>query len=381
MYLKNSLIVLLTFMMLGMGLISCHSPSSDIPAYLSEYAEEYAQDPRKANLEWFESADYGLFLHYGLYSILEKGAWVQFRDTIPLSDYMQLTEKFDAKNFDAARIVEVAEQAGMKYITLTSKHHDGFCLFDTKATDYNSMNAAAGRDLVKELYDACEAKGMALFLYYSYGADWHHPYFYNPEDGWEVARPHYQQPEPSYKYEKPEDFRHYVDFVHEQLTEMLTQYPGIAGIWFDPIMGYYANPELFPVDETYALIRKLSPHALISFKQGANGQEDYSAPERAGNAKVGNQYPVAKIAFERNQGKPTEICNTMQPHGWSYMKADDGKHKSADQVVEMVQNAKDIGANLLLNIGPKPDGSLPDEDIEALTEAAPRVAKVWASQK
>ena len=137
------------------------------------------------------------------------------------------------------------------------------------------MNSPAKRDLIKELYEACEEKGLGLFLYYSYGADWKHPYFYSRENGWQNARPAYIELQPEYKFKKDEDFKIYTDFVHAQLKEILTQYPKIAGIWFDPIMGYYSRPDLFPITETYALIRNLSPHALISFKQGANGDTNH----------------------------------------------------------------------------------------------------------
>ena len=134
-------------------------------------------------------------------------------------------------------------------------------------------------------------------------------------------------------------------------------------------MGYYHRPDLFPVDSTYALIRKLSPHALISFKQGANGDEDFAAPERSGGAMVGNEFEVAKIVYEKNKNKPKEICNTLQPHSWAYIKNDDGKHKKAKDILKMLDDANKLDANLLLNIGPKGNGSIPEEDIINLKEA------------
>ncbi len=349
-------------------LVSCSS-GGDIPSYLEDQEEAFKTDPRAANLDWFKNAEYGMFIHYGLYSLLEKGEWVQLRDTIPVAEYAKLKDRFTASAFNANQITDVAIKAGMKYITITSKHHDGFCLFETEATDFNVLNSPANRDLIKELYEACEEKGLALFLYYSYGADWKHPYFYSRESGWSAARPAYNEAQPEYKYEKEADFQIYVDFVHEQLREILTQYPNIAGIWFDPIMGYYSRPDLFPIDSTYALVRSLSPHALISFKQGANGEEDFMAPERGGNARVGQKFEVARKVYELNKGKPIEICNTLQPHAWGYNKQHDGNHKSAEEVLKMLSDAQAMGANLLLNVGPKGDGSFPEEDIQALLEA------------
>lgn len=362
-------IVVSVFLALGL------SGFCQVPSYLKDYKKEYKKDPRTANLNWFQDAQFGMFIHYGLYSQLGKGEWVQLLDTIPLDNYVKLKDKFTASGFDADFIVKLAKKAGMKYITITSKHHEGFCLFKTKETDYNSVDAPAHRDLIGELADACEKEGLGLFLYYSYAADWHHPYFYSREAGWNSARPAYKTKPKTYLYQKPEDFRKYVDYVHAQLKELLTQYPTIAGIWFDPIMGFYANPDVFPIDETYTLIRKLSPHALISFKQGANGDEDFMAPERSGNATVGEKYPVAKVAYEKNKNKPKEVCNTMQPHipgfhggaTWGYNKAIDGHHLKAEDVKKLLEDAQANHYNLLLNIGPLPDGSVHPEDIETLS--------------
>ncbi|MEA1877052.1 MAG: alpha-L-fucosidase [Bacteroidota bacterium] len=137
-------------------------------------------------------------------------------------------------------------------------------------------------------------------------------------------------------------------------------------------MGVYSTPHMFPISSTYALVRSLSPHVLISFKQGANGDEDFMAPERSGKKQVGTQYEVARIAYERNKDKPREICTTMQPHAWGYNKNDDGKHHLADDVMKMLRDAADMNANLLLNIGSLPDGSLPEEDMRVLEEGGRR---------
>jgi alpha-L-fucosidase len=315
-----------------------------------------------------------MFIHYGLYSQLGRGEWVQLKDTVPLNEYAKLKDKFTASGFDADFIVNLAGKAGMNYITITTKHHDGFCLFRTEETDFNSMDSPAERDLIGELARACEKEGMGLFLYYSYAADWKHPYFYSREAGWQNARPAYAEKPAEYRYEKPEDFRKYVDYVHAQLRELLTQYPSVAGIWFDPIMGFYANPDVFPIEETYALVRELSPHALISFKQGANGDEDFMAPERGGGARVGEQYPIARKVYEMNKNKPKEVCNTLQPHlpgagaNWGYNRAMDGHHLQVEDVQRLLDESNAGNYNLLLNIGPLPDGSVHPEDVETLSK-------------
>jgi alpha-L-fucosidase len=346
---------------------------ANIPSYLINFQKEYTENPRAANLKWFTGAKFGMFIHYGLYAQLAKGEWVQLRDTIPVAEYAKLKDTFTAEKFNADFITNLALEAGMKYITITSKHHDGFCLFTTEQTDFNSLDAPCDRDLIGELDEACQKKGLALFLYYSYAADWKHPYFYAREAGWENARPAYPEPQPEYKFKQDEDFRIYVDYVHAQLKELLTQYPTVAGIWFDPIMGFYSRPDLFPIEETYALVRSLSPHALISFKQGANGDEDFSAPERNAAARVGSQFEVARRVYEKNKNKPREICNTLQPRAWGYNKQADGLHRSADQVMQMLNEAKELNANLLLNIGPKADGSIPEVDVATLREAGRRL--------
>ncbi|MCK9618433.1 MAG: alpha-L-fucosidase [Lentimicrobiaceae bacterium] len=366
---------MLKYLLIIVLLVVNVSAICQVPAYLKDYREEYKKNPREANMKWFKEAQFGMFIHYGLYSQLGKGEWVQLMDTIPLNEYAKLKGQFTASGFDAEFIVQLAKKAGMKYITITAKHHEGFCLFKTKETDYNSVNSPARRDLIGEMAKACEKEGLGLFLYYSYAADWHHPYFYSREAGWNNARPAYKEEPAEYKYKKPEDFRRYVDYVQAQLKELLTQYPTVAGIWFDPIMGFYANPDVFPIKETYALIRKLSPHALISFKQGANGDEDFMAPERGGNAKVGEQYPIARKAYELNKDKPKEVCNTMQPHlpgidggsTWGYNKAIDGHHLKVEDVRKLLDEAQSNHYNLLLNIGPLPDGSVHPEDIETLS--------------
>ncbi len=357
---------------------------SNIPNYLKDYAELYADDPRAANLQWFTDAQYGLFIHYGLYAQMEAGEWVQLRQKVPVAEYAKLFDTFMAENFDAEFITDFVIEAGMKYITITAKHHDGFALFETRQNDFKSTASPAGRDLIAELVEACDRKGIGIFLYYSYAADWKHPYFYAREDGWANARPDYDEPQPEYLYEQDEDFQKYIEFADAQVMELLTQYPTIAGIWFDPIMGYYARPDLFDMENTYAMIREELPHALISFKQGATGTEDFVAPERHVHDLVervqrnlGEEAAkTAAAAWEGNQGKPQEICDTMQPRAWGYNKAVDGQHLTAEQVMERLNAAKEKGANLLLNIGPKPDGSFPQEDIDALLE----VGKILKNQ-
>ena len=333
---------------------------------------------REQSLEWFTRARFGLFMHNGVYSLLGRGEWVQLRDRIHVAEYGKLRERFTASNFDAGRICDLALAAGMKYVNLTARHHDSFCLFKTNQTDFNSTQAPAHRDLIGELTQAAHKRGLGIFYYYSYALDWRHPYFYSRETGlassnapWGNGRPEYELPQPEYKYQAEADFKNYIQFVHAQLRELLTQYGPVNGIWLDPIMGYYAQPDLFPVGETYALIRKLQPQCLICFKQGANGEEDYVAPERSlAGHKMGGE--VARRIWEINQSKLPEICDTMQERVWGYQQADDRKHRNADWVMETLDYCGKIKGNLLLNTGPLPDGSIHASDEAALREVGRR---------
>lgn len=332
---------------------------------------------RSESLEWFKKARFGLFIHYGVYSLLGRGEWVQLREAIPVREYEKLKDRFTAENFNADRITDLALAAGMKYINITTRHHDSFCLFKTAETDFNSLNSPARRDLIREITEACRSKGLGIFYYYSYALDWRHPYFYSREYGlastnapWGSARPAYKSPEPAYKFQKPEDFQHYIRFVHNQLRELLTQYGPVNGIWLDPIMGYYCRPELFPIQETYGLIRSLQPQCLICFKQGASGDEDFVAPERTlGPHKQGGE--VARKVWEKNKDKFAEICDTLQERAWGYHK--EARHRDADWVMKALEYCRSINANLLLNTGPLPDGSIHPEDELTLREVGRRL--------
>ena len=348
-------------------------------SYLKDYEEVYKSNPRRAAREWFADAKFGLFMHYGLYSLLGRGEWVMLRERIPVAEYVELQKDFTARNFDVDFITDLALDAGMKYINLTSRHHDGFCLFETKQHDYHSMAAPARRDLIGDLAQACHRKGLGLFLYYSYAADWWHPYFYAREAGWTNARPAYDEP-PQYKWRKDEDFQIYVDYVHAQMRELLTNYGPIAGIWFDPIMGFYHRADLFPMEKTYALVRSLQPQVLISFKQGATGTEDFAAPERSGHSlterlKEPAQRRVAEKAWESNKDKHNEICDTLQPRVWGYKKDDDSQHLDADEVMKRLEAAWASNCNLLMNTGPLPDGSIHPDDVKTLREVGRRLRR------
>lgn len=356
------------------------SKSPATPGYLEDYGELYRHDPRFGALKWFKNAKFGLFLHYGLYSQLGRGEWVQFKEQIPIRKYKQLKDTFTAKNFDADFITDLACEAEMKYINLTSKHHDGFCLFDADNTDYKSTASPCGRDLVGELAMACQEKRLGLFLYYSYAADWQYPWFY-PRKYNKVAQPDYKDPQPDYKWQKDEDFARYIDYANEHVRQLLSDYGHIAGIWFDPFVGYYGRPDLFAMNENYGMIRQMSPGTLISFKQGVTGLEDFAAPERSGHSleetmrkRFGDMAgDLAAMAWEWNRHKYNEICDTLQERKWGH--DEQSPHKGPDEVMEMLRSAARQRANLLLNTGPLADGSIHSGDMNTLREVGRRLRK------
>jgi len=334
-----------------------------LPSYLRGYEALFAIDPRQAALKYFREATFGLFMHYGLYSLLGRHEWVQFKERIPVKEYEKLAGRFTAEHFDADFITDMALDAEMKYINITTRHHDSFCLFDSKYTDFKSTNTPAKRDLVGELAQQCQRKGLGLYLYYSHGRDWRHPHAPNNGDWGGSARPKYTRREDLYKYGDEHNLQIYVEFMKNQITELLTHYGPIGAIWLDGIATPRSREDkirLFRCQELYDHIHSVQPQVLVSYKQGLLGTEDFKAPERH---------------WKEKSEVPLEICDTLQPRGWGYIKKDDGKHKSADQVMVMLKKAKDMGANLLLNTGPLPDGSIHPEDVKTLKEVGRRLRK------
>jgi alpha-L-fucosidase len=348
---------------------SCLGPNeTTIPNYLSDYKDLYAKDPREASIKWFENARYGMFIHYGLYSILGRHEWVQYKERIHVAEYAKLKEQFTADKFDADFITDLALEAGMKYINITTRHHDSFCLWDTKYSDFKSTNSPAKRDLIAELSEQCNKKGLALFLYYSHGRDWRHPHAPNNDNWGGAARPKFKTQEPFYKYGNEHDLNVYLGFISNQVNELLEMYSPIAGIWLDgfstPASG---DRNLFRTQELYDMIHSKQPQVLVSYKQGMLGTEDFLAPERKYKA---NEKPL----------KPLEICDHLQKKGWGYTKVEDGNHKTKEDVIKMLKKANSYPANLLLNTGPLPSGEMHPEDVKVLREVGKEIKKSgWES--
>lgn len=312
----------------------------------------------KPSTKWFEEARFGMFIHFGPYSVLGDGEWVMNNRNIKVKDYMRLQNFFNPQSFDAKEWVRVAKDAGMKYIILTSRHHDGFSNWDTKQSDWNIMNTPYGKDLIKQLSDECHKEGMKLGLYYSL-IDW--------------ARSDYQYEtgrtgKGTGRTDKS-DWESYLNFMKLQLTELLTEYGPISTIWFD---GHWDQTEdenrtdhTTHVDwhypEIYSLIRKLQPECLI-----ANNHhlppiegEDYQIFERDVPGEN-----LAGLSGQKVSKLPLETCQTINK-SWGYRITDDD-YKSTKELLHLLIRTSGTGANLLLNVGPMPDGRIQEECVERL---------------
>jgi alpha-L-fucosidase len=298
-------------------------------------------------------------MHYGLYSVISRRSeWVMYHEKTRPADYAKVADEFTAEGFDAEFIAKLAVDSGMKYVNITTRHHDSFCLWDTKQTPFNSVQVC-GRDLVAELAEACDRHGLGLFLYYSHGRDWKHPHAPNNDRWGGNARAEYDPPEESYAYGDDHDLSFYLDFMKAQITELLTSYGPIAGIWLDgiavPLSGDWS---VFGCDALYDYIHSLQPQVLVSYKQGLTGREEFHAPEF-------NALP--------SKEKPGEICATLCPTSWGYTRESAGTHHGPDKVWDQLQDANTRGYNLLINTGPLPDGSIDPEDIPTLLEIGRRL--------
>jgi len=277
-------------------------------------------DPYK--LLYGKDCRFGLFVHWGIYALTEYHEQVLRRTDTPREEYEKLADQFNPTAFSAEHWVKLAYDAGMRYLCLTTKHHDGFCLWDTKETDYNVMHTPFKRDIVKEFADACAKYDMRLALYYSI-PDWHHPNAYNPLSSHQI---------PPRATDEP-DMEKYVAFVKRQITELLTGYGKICALFWD-ISPKIHDPSL------NELARKLQPGIMINDRGFDAG--DFFTPERS----------VPAGAFTRL----TEGCQSVGRQSWGYRKNED--YYTQRFLEASMDSILSKGGNYLLNIGPMPDGSM-----------------------
>ncbi|RZK59462.1 MAG: alpha-L-fucosidase [Pedobacter sp.] len=327
---------------------------------VSANAQSYT--PTTANLEarkWFNDARFGLFIHWGPFSIPGSGEWVMNQRKITVNNYTRLKDFFNPSAFDAAQYVSMAKNAGMKYITLITRHHDGFSMWDTKYSDFNIINTPYKKDIVKMMADECHKQGIKLFLYYSL-VDWR-----RDDYPWQTGK----TGQASGRKGKG-DYARYLQFMKNQLTELLTNYGEVAGIWFDGHWDQTA-PEGekdrtsridWKYEEIYGLIHKLQPQCLIGNNHHLSPfvGEDFQMFEKdlPGENKSG-------LSFQEASDKlPVEVCETING-SWGF-NLTDTTYKTHKQLIDYLVKASSLGTNLLLNIGPMPNGQVQPEFIDRL---------------
>ena len=315
-------------------------------------AQTYVPSPE--NLEAradFSRHRLGIFLHWGIYSAYGQGEWYLQTGHLKQADYAVAAESFNPVKFDAAAWARAFKDAGAGYVTLTSRHHDGFSMFPTRTSSYNIVDGTPfGRDVVGELAEACAAEGLRYQLYYSL-LDWMREDYPQGRTGLETGRKGDRQ-----------DYDHYLAFMKEQVRELLTRYPNVAALWFDGIWDHDADPGFdWRMPEFYAFIHDLKPSCLI----GNNHHllpfegEDFQMFERdlPGENKAG-------LSGQSIGSLPLEMCQTMN-NSWGY-RIDDPWYKSVKELVQLLVRAAAKNANLLLNIGPMPNGELPAPALDRL---------------
>lgn len=283
--------------------------------------------------DWFLNKRFGLFIHWGIYSVGAVHEQELQRFGTSWEQYLGYMRRFDPEHFDPAQWLDLAQENGMEYLVFTTKHHDGFCMWDTRETDFNIMHTPFKKDILAMLAEECHKRKFPLELYYSI-VDWHHPAYPN------IGRHHEIKTDPA-KHDKDR----YLDFLKKQIRELCTNYGEIHGIWWDMNVAQWDEPSIS------AMIRELQPAALINNR--GFGKGDYVTPER-------NYDGDPTVPF----AAPTEACNSTGVNSWGYRRNED--YFTALALERQLASNMALGGNYLLNLGPKPDGSFPDEQIVLL---------------
>lgn len=304
----------------------CLQMVSAAPAATALALQTGSDADRERRMRWWHEARFGMFIHWGLYSVLGRHEWAMEQEGIPVAEYEQLATRFKPKPYPARAWAALAKQAGMKYMVMTTKHHEGFAHFNTSTTTYCAPKQAAGRDLVKEYVDAARAEGLRVGFYFSL-MDWHHP------DGAKCAKDEQAR-------------RRFVDYVHTQVRELMTNYGKIDVLWYD--VAWPLTAEGWESAKMNAMVRKLQPDIIMNNRSKI--PEDFDTPEQR---------------IEASKGRNWEACMTMND-SWGYQRADDN-WKTPKTCVRNLLTCARQGGNYLLNIGPMADGTIPQESVRILS--------------
>jgi alpha-L-fucosidase len=286
------------------------------------------KDDRDRRIRWWREAKFGMFIHWGLYSVVGRHEWVMEMEGIPAQEYEKLAKRFNPKPNAARDWARLAKRTGQKYMVMTTKHHEGFCHFDTATTNYCAPKQAAGRDLVREYVNAARAEGLRVGFYYSL-MDWHHP------DGARCA-------------DDESARRRFVDYIHTHIRELMTNYGKIDILWYD--VAWPLDAKGWESEKMNQMVFKLQPDIIVNNRNKLPG--DFATPEQRIEAAEGD--------------RAWEACMTLND-SWGYHRADNG-WKSPRQVVRNLITCSRDGGNYLLNIGPTGDGSIPVESVRIFNE-------------
>src|SRR5438105_4264590 len=306
-------------------------PEGQTSTHMLDAQESVGEPPaiaanREQRMQWWHAAKFGMFVHWGLYSARARHEWAMENEAIPVEEYMALTKQFKPKPNAPRDFARLAKAAGQKYIVMTTKHHEGFCLWDTKLTNYCAPKQGPGRDLVREYVDAARAEGLRVGFYYSL-MDWHHP------DGARCATDEAAR-------------RRFVEYIHTHIRELMTNYGKVDVLWYD--VAWPLDAKGWESERMNKMVFELQPDIIVNNRNKLAG--DFSTPEQRIEA--------------AEAGRAWESCMTMND-SWGYQRADDAWKTPKQIIRNLITCAHDRG-NYLLNIGPKPDGSVPEESVAIL---------------
>ncbi len=325
---------------------------------------QFSREAYERRVEWFTRARFGMFIHWGLYSIPARGEWVRSEEFIPKEDYDPLIHEFTAPRCDVRQWMEAARDAGMQYVVFTAKHHDGFCLYDSAYTDFKSTNSPAGRDFVREVLDAARDCGLRAGLYFSI-IDWRHPDFPHYGD-----KQHPMRNDPAYGNEG-RDFGRYLDYMHAQVRELCTNYGKLDLLWFD--FSYdELRGEAWRAAELMEMVRSLQPDVIVNNRLEVSGEGYGSLAECRPTPYHGDFVTPEKMVppqgLQDAEGRPLvwESCVTMNEH-WGYC-AVDNFYKPAPMLIKKLVECVSKGGNMILNVGPDATGRIPQRSLDILAE-------------
>ena len=311
----------------------------------------------EARVQWFREARFGMFIHWGLYSIPARGEWVRSDEQMPESEYMPYFDEFNPRDYNPRAWAKAAKEAGMQYVVLTAKHHDGFCLFDSQYTDFKSTNTKLGRDIVRDFVEAVRAEGLRVGLYFTL-IDWHHPDYPHYGDRYHPMRNH---PECS---NENRDFNRYLEYMFNQAREICSNYGKLDLLWFD--FSYdHMRGETWKATEFIEMVRSLQPNVIIDNRLEVSGEGFGSLHDCRPTPYHGDFVTPEKFVPPQGildvEGNPMlwEVCATMN-NNWGF-NGTDPFYKPASMLIKKLVECVSKGGNMILNVGPDAQGNIPPQ--------------------